>query len=216
MRIRIPHLGTKIAALVLALLIWLLVSGEQTVERVLSVPLEFTSFPAALELVSEAPSSVDVRVRGSSGTISRIAVGELAALLDLASARPGRRVFHITEADVRAPFGVEVIQITPASIELTLEAQTSRTVPVAARVEGTPAAGFAVTGVTVTPASVAVVGPAAMLDEVREATTEVVSVEGATGPVTDVVSVGVVHPIVRVRQARTVSVTVTIERKGGW
>jgi YbbR domain-containing protein len=212
MGIRVPHLGTKIAAVVLALLIWLLVSDERTVERMLRVPLEFTSFPQALELVGEAPSLVDVRVRGSAGTISRIAEGDLAALLDLASARPGQRLFHITEADVRAPFGVEVIQITPASVELLFEAQTSRTVAVAARVEGTPAPGFAVTGVVVEPASVAVVGPAGMLEDVREATTEVVSVEGATETVTDTVNVGVAHPTVRVRQARPVTVTVTIAR----
>jgi hypothetical protein len=72
-----------------------------------------------------------------------------------------------------------------------------------------------VTGVVVEPASVAVVGPAGMLEDVREATTEVVSVEGATETVTDTVNVGVAHPTVRVRQARPVTVTVTIARAPG-
>ena len=51
----------------LAALLWLVVAGEQTVERALRIPLEFTNMPAQLELVGEPPTVVDVRVRGSSG-----------------------------------------------------------------------------------------------------------------------------------------------------
>lgn len=216
MRIRIPHLGTKIAAVVLALLIWLLVSGEQTVERVLSVPLVFIDFPATLELIGEAPPVVDVRVRGSSSAIAGLTEGELAALLDVASARPGQRLFHLTESDVRAPFGIEVIQVTPSSIELTFEEQMQRLVPVAPRLEGTPAAGFVVTESTPEPAMVTVLGPRRALERVFEATTEPVSVDGASETFTDTVNVGVSEPSVRLPQARTVAVTVTIVPAEGW
>jgi len=75
------HVGLKVVSVVLASLLWLLVSGEQTVERALRIPLEFTNLPAQLELVGEPPDVVDVRLRGSSGTMSRIAAGELAAVL---------------------------------------------------------------------------------------------------------------------------------------
>ena len=53
----------------LAALLWLLVSGEQIVERALRIPLEFTNLPPQLELVGDAPDVVDVRVRGSSGAL---------------------------------------------------------------------------------------------------------------------------------------------------
>ena len=98
------HIGLKVLSLVLAALIWLLVSGEQIVERALRIPLEFTNLPAQLELVGEPPTVVDVRVRGSSGALSRVATGELVAVLDLRTARAGQRLFHLTGADVRAPF----------------------------------------------------------------------------------------------------------------
>src|SRR3989304_2149312 len=104
------HFGLKLLSVVLGMLIWLLVSGEQIVERALRIPLEFTNLPAELELVGETPTVVDVRGRGSSGALSRIAAGELVAVLDLRSARSGRRLFHLTGTDVRAPFGVEVVQ----------------------------------------------------------------------------------------------------------
>jgi hypothetical protein len=216
MPVRIPHLGTKIASVVLAVLIWLLVSGEQTVERMLRVPLEFTGFPAVLELVGEPPPAVDVRVRGSSSAIGGIAEGDLAALLDVAAARPGRRLFHLTEADVRVPFGVEVVQVSPASIELAFEEQIERSVPVSPSVEGTPAPGYVVTGVRVNPERVVVVGPRRTVEDVQAAMTEVVSVDGASATVTETVNVGVSHPSVRVRQAPTATVTVTITPDEGW
>ena len=103
MALRIRHVGLKIVSVVLALLLWLLVSGEQTVERALRIPLEFTNVPSDLELVGEAPEIVDVRLRGSSGTMSRISAGELAAVLDVRTARAGQRLFHLTPDDVLDP-----------------------------------------------------------------------------------------------------------------
>src|SRR5688500_3272936 len=95
------HIGLKVVSIGLAALLWLAVSGEQIVERALRIPLEFANLPAQLELVGDAPDVVDVRVRGSSGALSRIATGELVAILDLRSARPGQRLFHLVESDVR-------------------------------------------------------------------------------------------------------------------
>jgi len=86
------HLGLKFVSIALAALLWVAVAGEQTVERALRIPLEFTNLPAQLEVVGDAPAVVDVRVRGSSGALNRIAGGELVAVLDLRSARTGRRL----------------------------------------------------------------------------------------------------------------------------
>src|SRR5262249_36708870 len=47
------HLGLKALSLVLALLLWMIVSGEETVERGLRVPLELQQVPAGLELTGE-------------------------------------------------------------------------------------------------------------------------------------------------------------------
>lgn len=208
--LRIRHVGLKIVSVVLAALLWLLVSGEQTVERALRVPLEFTNLPSQLELVGEPPMVVDVRVRGSSGTLSRVAAGELSAVLDVRTARAGARLFHLTIDDVRAPFGVEVVQVTPASVSLSFEESLSKTVGVTVRIEGEPAAGFVVGGVTVEPATVAVVGPASALGGLTEAITEPISVSGASRPVVDDVTIGVADPLVRLRQPQNAHVTVSI------
>jgi YbbR domain-containing protein len=208
--LRIQHIGHKVVSVVLAVLLWLLVSGEQTVERALRVPLEFTNLPPQLELVGEPPAVVDVRVRGSSGTLSRVAAGELSAVLDVRTARAGDRLFHLTAEDVRAPFGVEVVQVSPASVSLSFEESLSKVVGITARIEGEPAPGFVVGGITVEPVNVAVVGPASALNGLTEAITEPVSVAGAFRSVVDEVTIGVADPAVRLRQAEKARVTVSI------
>lgn len=212
---RVPgfnRLGLKIISVALAALLWLLVSGEQIVERALRIPLQFTNLPAPLELVGEAPSVVDVRVRGSSGALARMSAGELVAVLDLRAARPGRRLFHLSGSDVRVPFGIEVMQVTPSSVPIGFEPSASKTVRVIPEVEGSPAAGFTIGTVTSEPDTVEVVGPQSIVKGLSEAMTEPISVEGATATVSEMVTVGVADPSVRLRSPVAARVTVTVTR----
>lgn len=204
------HLGLKFISLALAALLWLVVAGEPIVERALRVPLEFTNLPAQLEIVGEPPDVVDVRVRGSSGSLSRIAAGELVALIDLAAARPGRRLFHLTTSDVRVPFGVEVVQVNPASVAMSFEPSSAKVVPVVPGVEGEPAAGYVVGTVTAEPPTVEVIGPVSALRQLTEAITEPVSVVGATETVNETVTIGVPDAAVRLRSPQNARVTVTV------
>ena len=204
------HIGLKILSLVLAALIWLLVSGERIVECALRIPLEFTNLPAQLELVGEPPTVVDVRVRGSSGALSRVATGELVAVLDLETARPGQRLFHLTGADVRAPFGIEVVQISPSNVSIVFEPSATKVVPVVPGVEGEPADGYVASGVKADPATVEIVGPKSAVANLTAAITEPVSVAGATEPVNETVNIGITDPSVRLVEPGSAEVTVNI------
>jgi diadenylate cyclase len=210
---RVPgfdHLALKAISVALAVLLWLLVSGEQIVERALRIPLQFTNLPAALELVGEAPSVVDVRVRGSSGALARMSAGELVAILDLRAARAGQRLFHLSVSDVHVPFGIEVMQVTPSSVPIGFEPSAAKVVRVIPEIEGSPARGFAIGQVTAEPDTVEVVGPASIVKRLSEAMTEPVSVEGARATVSEMVTVGVADPAVRLRSPIAARVTVAV------
>ena len=146
------HLGLKVLSVVLAVLLWLVVAGEETVERGLRVPLELQQFPAGLELEAEAPSLVDVRVRGASGDARRASGRATSSRCSICGpARAGRRLFQLTPEQVRVPFGVEVVQVTPPSVALVFERSALEDVPVTPAVEGSPAPGFVVGKPTVQP-----------------------------------------------------------------
>ena len=204
------HLGMKLLSVALAVLLWLVIAGVETVERGLRVPLELQQFPAGLELLGEVPTTADIRVRGASGTLSRLSPGDLVAVLDLRGARPGERLFHLTPEQVRAPFGVEVVQVTPPTVAVVFEAAASRSVPIEPAIEGKPAAGYVVGKIAVTPPSVEVVGPESAVRRVTEALTEPVSIADATRRVEESVNVGTLDPALRVKTLRTATVSVEI------
>ena len=204
------HFGLKVISLALATLLWLLVAGQREAERSLRVPLEYRNVPDQIELLGEPASLVDVRLRGTSGALAQLRGTDLVAVIDLRGARPGRRLFHLLPGDVVVPTGVKVLQVSPPTLSLTFEATASRTVPVIPDIDDEPAPGFEVTRVTSDPATVDVAGPASEVRGVTEATTEPVSVRGATRPVIDTVSIGVPDSNVRLRNPRDAIVTVEI------
>jgi YbbR domain-containing protein len=180
------------------------------VERGLRIPLELQQIPPGLELGGDMPTTVDVRVRGASGALSRVSAGEVVAVLDLRTARPGRRLFPLTPEQVRVPFGVEVVQVMPSAIAMAFEPSASRQVPVVPAVDGRPAPGYIVGQMSADPATVEVIGPESAVKRASEAMTEPVSVTGARDRVSESVTVGVLDPALRLRNPRPATVTVQI------
>jgi YbbR domain-containing protein len=205
------NLGLKLLSVGIGVLLWISVSGEEIVERGLRAPLELQQFPAGLEIQGEAPSTVDVRVRGTAGALSRVNAGDIVAVLDLRAVHPGNRLFPMTPEQVRSPYGVEVVQVTPSTIALALENSVTRQVPVAPSVEGMPAAGYVIVGKPViTPDRVEIVGPETAVKRAVEAVTETISVAGLHDSIRQDVTVGLLDPSLRLKTQRTVSVAVKI------
>lgn len=203
------HLWLKFVSVAIALALWFTVAGEQVVERSLRVPLELQNIPAGLELVDNAPLGVDIRVRGSSGVLSQLDAGDVVAVIDLSSARPGRKLFPLTRDHVRLPWGVEVTQVSPGTVPLSFERSGVRTVPVEPTIEGEPAAGYEIVGQRSDPPEVRVVGAESALKPLRVAITEPVLVAGATQPVRETVTVGLMDS--RLRLERPVNAIVVVD-----
>lgn len=210
MKAPVGQVGLKVLSVVLAVVLWMVVSGEETVERGLRIPLELQQFPQGLELRGEAPTLVDARVRGSSDALSRMGPGDLVAVLDLHAAGPGRQLFQLTPELVRGPFGVQVVQIVPATIVLTFEKSMTREIRVMPQIEGVPAPGFHVGTIAVQPKTVEVVGPAGAVERAVGAMTSAISVAGARANVTDSVAIGFLDPALRLKNPGPANVTVEI------
>ena len=163
-------------------------------------------------MAGDPPDTVHVRVRGPMSTVNRLALGDVVAVLDLEGERPGeRRLFDMFADRVRTPFGVEVIQVVPATITAALErAGAPRTVPVVPDIEGQPAEGFAVGRISTVPESVEIVGPTSLLDSVVEAITEPVLIEGSSERVQSLVTIGVSDRVLRLQTPSSAEVTVEI------
>lgn len=204
------HFGLKVIAIAVAVLLWFAVGGEKQVERSLRSPLEMQNIPEGLEVMGDTPGSVDVRVRGSSSALAQLGAGDVVTVLDLQTARPGRRLFHLMPDQVRVPFGVEVTYVGPATTTLVFERSDTKMVPVVPSVEGQPAPGYAVDRIVTDPAEVEVMGPQSALRDLVQATTEPVALEGATGSVRESVTIGLPNSAARLRTPRMASVLIEL------
>ena len=212
MKSRHSDIGLKIFALVLGLVLWYVVAGEQGTEIAISTPIEFRDVAEGLEVIEESELQADIRLRGSAEILRRLTPKDVSVGVELSEAAPGEMVIFLTPEDVAVPFGVRVVRVTPASIRLRLDQTVEREVNVIPRVIDAPAEGFEIYTVVLTPEAIRVVGPASSIGNMIQVTTEPVSAEGLREPYTG--SVGIeLAPLVRLVNRTDVKMTLDVREE---
>ncbi len=204
------NVGLKLAALALGTLLWFTVSGNQ-IERRVPVPVSYSNVPASLEMTGDQVDGATVHVRGEDNLVAGLAPGDLRVIVDLKDAHIGTNLIPLQTEQVVVPLGVEVLQVDPGAVTVTLEPTGRIEALVAPTVEGRPAPGYEVKQVTVEPAAVTVFGPESRLRYPVSVVTERVSIEGRRSTVVQEVNVGVIDAQLRLKNPGTVRVTVRIE-----
>lgn len=207
------NLGLKVVSLVLAFSLWYVVAGERGTEIVLSTPIEFRDLPEGLEVIDESAQQVDVRLRGSSEFLRTLSPQEIQVALDLSEAKSGQQTVYLTPSQVETPYGVRVMRVTPASVNLVVEALAERTVQVVPRVVGEPAAGFVLTDIRLAPPEITITGPASTLEGLDQLTTEPISAEGLRETYSQSLQILIDDPFVRLLDVNSVEVTLEVREE---
>jgi YbbR domain-containing protein len=203
------NVSLKVSAVALGTLLWFTVGGRQ-IERRLSVPVSYSNVRSPLELTGDQVDSVGVNVRGAESVVSAIRDGDVRVVVNLAEAHEGTNPMALGADEVVAPLGVEVLQIEPGTVLVSLERAGQINVVVNPTIEGAPAPGFEIRSTTVQPRTVTVSGPESRLRESATVFTERIVVNGRTTTLTRDVGVGVADARLRVLPPHTVRVTVEI------
>jgi YbbR domain-containing protein len=161
------NLGLKLTALLLAMLVYLNVYTDRPATMLLTFTLEYTGLPDSLTLSGPSPAVVQAELRGTGKRLIGLRVKEPRLQLSLLGARIGRYERALSASDLPLPSDGSVTVenlIGPRVIEIEIDRKAHRDLPVAPRVEGEPADGFAWTGsATLTPGRVRVTGPQKVL-----------------------------------------------------
>lgn len=184
----------KFVSLLIAIALWMFVVGVDHSEVYMTVPLELTNVPEKVTVVSRAPGEINVRMTGPRTIMASISPKKLTVTLDLQGMQPGINSYEILPARFGVPQGVDVTDISPSVITLEADRTLTRMVPVKPRIKGTPAEGFEVSEVIVTPREVELTGAERPLKLAHEVPTEVVDVTGLDGSVARDVVVALPDP----------------------
>lgn len=213
-RFFVQNSGIKLISLLLAIGLWLVVARDPVAEVELQIPIEFHSVPQNLEIDSASFTEAQVRVRGPGRLIHHLRATDVRAEIDLSAVRPGTRTFDLTSRNVRAPQGLEVVQIIPSQFQLSFDDRMSRSVEVRPRVIGSFAAGMRVAQVIASPSSIMITGPRRRVATVETATTDPVDASGTMDRASFATQAYVPDPLIQVVQPTPIRVTVIMERAG--
>lgn len=204
--------GLKALSFLLAFLLWFQIAGQQTVQRTISIPIEFINRPADLEISNDFTRQVDVVIK-KRGSVQMDERG-LAAVIDLSGAGPGIEVVPLTPRNIRnVPYGVEIDKVEPARIRLQLERTRRKIVHVKPEIIGQAAPGYQVAEVRATPSEVVVTGPETRLEALTMVETETINIGGRDQTFTENVYLDVEDPNLRIETADFVDVLVVIEEE---
>ena len=174
------NLNLKLFALLIAVVWWAVVRGEDTRVRDVAVPVDYTNLPESTELSGRIVDNVTVRLRAPDPILRNLSEDRLTASIDLSRAPMGEQRVAMTEDMLRVPAGVEVVKISPAAVPVRLERRARRQVPIVAEFSGRPPEGYEKTGHVVTPSTATIEGPASEVAQVSRALAGTIFLEGET------------------------------------
>jgi YbbR domain-containing protein len=213
----LENTGLKFLALLVTAVLWLSVASRPVSEITMyNVPIEFKNIPDSPPLTVskyDAPSlTARVYIRGPRDVLDTLRLGDLTAYADLYNVEPGVRVITLQVDSVRLPASLVARVVEPRSIRVTVEPMVEREVPVLPRLDGEPASGFEVVSKNIAPSTVRITGAASQVQDIKEVSTETVSLTGRTSTFSEWVTVDIGNPNVNLKDeaSRKVMLTVNI------
>ncbi len=183
LRLATENIGLKGMSFGLALAIWALLQSEQVVERRTRVKVQY-DWPEELVRVDEVPRWISVTVSGPQGRVRAVERRSLRMSVDLSEAERGQVPIDFTDLRVEGlPDSLKITQITPPMAEVELDRKMRQTVHVRPTVIGEPVEGWTRGTIKVEPESIEIEGPASLLRELTEVSTEIVNISGRKGNV---------------------------------
>ncbi|MGD2080365.1 MAG: CdaR family protein [Nitrospirota bacterium] len=206
------NIWMKIAAVALALSLWMWVIARGNTDVSIDAAVGFDNIPEGLRVVkSETVPSVSLGLRGHERVVKNLSDSPPEVVIDLEGLAEGSYRLDIRKDDVRVPAFVRVVNIYPASVNVSLAEAARKSVPVKPHVVGEPKKGYKVLRMKVVPGSVEVKGAEAEVAELESLKTEPVDISGASGNVrreADIAGAGELEP-----EPGTVTVEIAIGRE---
>jgi len=151
----------------LAVFFWstLIIAQGEMLEKVVTVPVEFTPSPANLVLVGDKDKNIRLHLSGPKSDLDAVNPSELSVKIDLSKAVSGKQAFVITADNMRLPRKISLLDVVPSGIELTLAEIVEHEVFIKPQLLGKLPENSKIRSMTVIPPKVKVFSPADSTDD---------------------------------------------------
>ena len=158
------NLPIKIAALIVAVVLWLYVMNDQNpaIDGSYQVPVTIENAPEGYQLGSDT-DKVTIRVRGPRSLFVSADASDFHARVNLADFVEGERAYTV---ETSIPYGFDLVNLSPDKIMINLDRMVEKTLKASLTISGTPATGYTVDQVIPEDEAVKVQGPRSLVDQV--------------------------------------------------
>ncbi len=168
----------KFISLVLAVVLWYFVGGEDRVNKNVMIPIEIINLPRDLVISNQFKKEIEVTVSGPRSMIQEMSGRAITRQVDLSSATPGTMVIENDNDHIPVPRGITVQRVQPSSIILSLDKLIQKKFPVTARTVGRVPDDYFVKTLKMDPDVITITGPLTTLSQVDELFTRPINLIG--------------------------------------
>jgi len=158
----------RIIAIFLAIILWLIVTGEQITQTTplrqpwQDVPLQVENLNPEY-VITDIPSTVDVTLEGLPENFADLTVQDIDVYVDLTGLGAGN---HLLEVQARLPSGLTMVLVEPEQVRVSIEAYYTEVFEVEVNLIGSPAEGWELVEYTVIPEEVLIGAPESIFERV--------------------------------------------------
>lgn len=111
---------TKLSALALVTIAWLILASQQEAELIITTPVQHTNVPSHLMLGQGSTPTVDLTLSGRRNTIRTLMDQDVQVSFDLSAITLGRHLIKVSTKNIVLPFGVKIDRVAPQKIMVNL------------------------------------------------------------------------------------------------
>jgi hypothetical protein len=209
----VKNIGKKIFAIAIAIFIWFVVSMESSVEKNITIDVNYANLPPDLVITNDPPEKLNLVVRGTRSQLSSLSAESIIFTIDLAHVSTGLSKFNIRTEQIRPPRGIQVMGISPAEVTIDVDELISKNIPVEPII-GPPETGYEIVGMPkVVPSMATVSGPKSIVSDMKSIPTDTISTVRETSKFTIEVPLRSPNRLVKLVGDKTTRVTINIEEK---
>ena len=143
----------------------------------LEVPLDYVNRDPVMEILATSVNTVQLDLSGSGALVKSIQPGRVKVRLDLSAAVVGKNTFTVTPESITLPPGILLKNVEPAVVDVTLDVPAKKELPVQVDWVGKLPGNVVLSGVSLDPEKVHVIGGTEILRNTATIYTEKVSVD---------------------------------------
>ncbi len=160
----------KILSVLIALGMWVMVVSAQEEVREMTVPVKLVNVPDNLVAISDY-TNVSISIKGASRLLQELKNSDVLLNIDVSLFPEGQSLRRILPSDFKTPLRMEVVDVKPGSLKITVDKVASKEVRILPSVIGDVNPGYKVESITLKPNVATITGAENVLSHLENIST---------------------------------------------